>query len=64
MAFAFTVFVCSMIIVIMSIISIQVVIQSYKIKHTTDPINHKLEVGKIQEHPIYTEKKEHTKFED
>lgn len=50
MAFAFTVFVCTMIVIIMSIISIQVVIQAYKFKHITDPINHKLDVEKKQEH--------------
>ncbi len=48
MAFAFTVFVCTMIVIIMSIISIQVVVQAYKFKHTTDPI--KLDVEKKQEH--------------
>lgn len=45
---AITVFVCT-IIIIMSIISFQVVIQAYKFKHTIDPINHKLEVEKVQE---------------
>jgi hypothetical protein len=41
-----------MIIVIMSIISFQVVIQAYKFKHTIDPINDKLDVGKIEEHKL------------
>lgn len=49
---AITVFVCSIIIIIISIISFEVVIQAYKFKHTIDPINHKLEGNKVQEQKI------------